>query len=120
MQKWIMSGLFFAACALAIVLMFTLPSREQAEQEAKPTLPEITMNAAGAEATVKANCISCHGDALQGAIGPNLQKIGSQLSAEQLYGIITKGKSGGSMPSFKDRLKEEEIANVAMWLADKK
>ena len=88
MQKWIMSGLFFVACAMAIVLMFTLPSREQAAKEAKPQLPEITMNAAQAEATVKANC-------------------------------ITKGK-GGMMPSFKDRLKDEEIANVAMWLAEKK
>ena len=120
MQKWIMSGLFVVACALAIVLMFTLPSREQAEQEAKPPqLPEITMNAEQAEATVKANCITCHGDQLQGAAGPNLQKIGAELTADELYSIITKGK-GGMMPSFKDRLKEEEIANVAMWLAEKK
>ncbi|EBK2060100.1 cytochrome c, partial [Salmonella enterica subsp. enterica serovar Typhi] len=73
MQKWIMSGLFVIAGALALVLMFTLPSREQAEQEAKPQLPEITMNAEQAEATVKANCISCHGDQLQGGAGPNLQ-----------------------------------------------
>lgn len=120
MQKWIMSGLFVAACALAVVLMFTLPSREQTEQEAKPQLPAITMNAEQAEAIVKANCISCHGDQLQGAAGPNLQKIGAELTAEELYSIITKGKGGGMMPSFKDRLKEEEIANVAMWLAEKK
>ncbi|WP_068784396.1 c-type cytochrome [Paenibacillus phocaensis] len=119
MQKWIMSGLFVIAGALALVLMFTLPSREAAEQEAKPQLPEITLNAEQAEAIVKANCISCHGDTLQGGAGPNLQKIGSELTAEQLYSIITKGK-GGMMPSFKDRLKEEEIANVAMWLAEKK
>lgn len=119
MQKWIMSGLFVIAGALALVLMFTLPNREQAEQEAKPQLPEITMNAEQAEAIVKANCITCHGDQLQGGAGPNLQKIGTELSADQLYSIITKGK-GGMMPSFKDRLKDEEIANVAMWLAEKK
>lgn len=118
MQKWIMSGLFVVACAFAAVLMFTLPGREQVAQEEKPQMPEITLNAEQAEAVIKANCISCHGDQLQGGAGPNLQKVGSELSADQLFGIITKGK--GMMPSFKDRLKEEEIANVAMYLSEKK
>lgn len=120
MQKWIMSGLLIVACAFAAVLMFTLPGREQVAQEEKPQLPEITLNAEQAEATVKANCITCHGDQLQGGAGPALDKIGSELSADQLYSIITKGKGGGMMPSFKDKLKEDEIANVAMWLAEKK
>lgn len=118
MQKWIMSGLLVVACAFAAVLMFTLPGREQVAQEEKPQMPEITLNAEQAEAVIKANCISCHGDQLQGGAGPNLQKVGSELSADQLFGIITKGK--GMMPSFKDRLKEEEIANVAMYLSEKK
>lgn len=118
MQKWIMSGLFVVACAFAAVLMFTLPGREQVAQEEKPQMPEITLNAEQAEAVIKANCISCHGDQLQGGAGPNLQKVGAELSADQLFGIITKGK--GMMPSFKDRLKEEEIANVAMYLSEKK
>ncbi|WP_435923304.1 c-type cytochrome [Paenibacillus sp. DYY-L-2] len=120
MQKWIMSGLLVVACAFAAVLMFTLPGREQVAQEEKPQMPEITLNAEQAEATVKANCITCHGDQLQGGAGPALNKVGSELSADQLYGIITKGKGGGMMPSFKDKLKEDEIANVAMWLSEKK
>ncbi|GIP24634.1 MULTISPECIES: cytochrome c [Paenibacillus] len=118
MQKWIMSGLFFIACALAIVLMFTLPGKEQVAQENKPTMPKVTVNAGTAEATVKANCISCHGDQLEGKVGPNLQKIGSQMTNEQIFTTITKGN--GNMPSFKDKLKPEEIANVAEWLAAKK
>ncbi|GAB6992621.1 c-type cytochrome [Paenibacillus pini] len=119
MQKWIMSGLFFAACVVAIVLMVTLPGKEDVAQEEKPSMPEVKLDAAAAEATVKAQgCLSCHGDQLQGSVGPNLQKIGSQLSAEEIYTIITKGKGG--MPSFKDKLKSEEIANVAQWLAAKK
>lgn len=118
MQKWIMSGLLVVACAFAAVLMFTLPGREQVAQEEKPQMPEITLNAEQAEAVIKANCISCHGDQLQGGAGPNLQKVGAELSADQLFGTITKGK--GMMPSFKDRLKEEEIANVAMYLSEKK
>lgn len=120
MQKWIMSGLFLVACALAVVLMFTLPGKEETVQEAKPQMPAVTLNAEDAEAIIKANCIACHGDQLQGGAGPNLQKIGSVLTAEDLYSIITKGKGGGMMPAFKDRLKEEEIANVALYLAEKK
>ncbi|GIO69897.1 c-type cytochrome [Paenibacillus sp. FSL M7-1455] len=119
MQKWIMSGLITIACVMAVVLMFTLPGKEQVAEEEKPTMPEVTMDAAAAEAVVKAQgCISCHGDQLQGGVGPNLQKIGSQMSAEELYTIITKGRGG--MPSFKDKLQKEEIANVAQWLAAKK
>lgn len=120
MQKWIMSGLFFAACVFAVVLLFTLPGKDQVAQEEKPTMPQVTLNAAEAEAIVNTSCISCHGDQLQGQSGPNLQTIGSTLSSEQLYSIISKGKGGGMMPAFKDKLKDEEIANVALWLSEKK
>jgi cytochrome c550 len=117
-QKWIMSGLLGVAFIMAIVLIFTLPGKEEVAKEAKPTMPEITLSADQAQATIKANCISCHGDQLQGNVGPNLQKIGTTLSSDQLYGIIKKGK--GQMPTFQDKLKDEEIANVALWLAEQK
>ncbi|WP_342553647.1 cytochrome c [Paenibacillus sp. FSL R7-0652] len=118
MHKWIMSGVFFAACALAIVLMFTLPGKEEAAQEAKPSMPEVAMDAGQAETLVKANCISCHGDQLQGGVGPALANIGSKDDVEKIYSTIVKGKGG--MPSFKGRLQDEEIAHIAMWLAEKK
>lgn len=118
MQKWIMSGLFFVACTLALVLMFTLPGKEQVAQEQKPTMPEVTLDAAAAEATVKASCITCHGDQLQGGAGPALDKVGGHMDAEALFSVITKGRKG--MPSFKEQLKPEEIANVALYLAEKK
>ncbi|PQP84008.1 cytochrome C [Paenibacillus sp. PCH8] len=118
MHKWIMSGVFFAACALAIVLMFALPGKEEVAEEAKPTMPEVVMDAGQAEALVKANCISCHGDQLQGGVGPALANIGSQDDVEKIYSTIVKGKGG--MPSFKGKLQDEEISNIAMWLAEKK
>lgn len=118
MQKWIMSGLFFAACAFAVVLMFTLPGKAEVAEENKPTMPEVQLDAAGAEATVKANCITCHGDQLQGGVGPSLQQEGGKHDAGEIFTIVTKGR--GQMPSFKDKLAPEEIANVAMWLAEKK
>ncbi len=118
MQKYIMSGFFFTACVVAIVLMFTLPGKEQVAEEAKPSMPEVVLDATAAESTIKANCISCHGDQLQGGVGPNLQKIGSTMSPEEIYALVSKGK--GMMPSFKGKLENEEIANVAQFLAQKK
>ncbi|MNO96788.1 Cytochrome c-551 precursor [compost metagenome] len=118
MQKYIMSGLFFAACAIAIILMFTLPGKGEMAEEVKPSMPEVVLDATAAEALVKANCISCHGDQLQGAMGPNLQNIGSVKTPDELYTLIGKGK--GIMPGFKETLADEEIANIAQWLAQKK
>lgn len=118
MQKWIMSGLFFAACAFAVVLMFTLPGKEEVAEENKPTMPVVQLDVAKAEATVKASCITCHGDQLQGGVGPSLQNEGGKHDAEEIYSIVTKGR--GQMPSFKEKLAPEEIANVALWLSEKK
>ncbi len=118
MQKWIMSGLFFVACALALALMFTLPGKEEVAEEAKPTMPEVTLDAASAEAAVKASCITCHGDQLQGGAGPALNQVGGHMDTEALFSVISKGRGG--MPAFKDQLKPEEIANIALYLAEKK
>lgn len=119
MQKYIMSTLFFGACVLAVVLMFTLNAGPKGAVKQEATMPEVTLDAAAAEAIMKAKCISCHGNSLEGGVGPNLQKIGAELDEQKLYQTISKGK-GGMMPSFKSQLKEEEIANVAKWLAAKK
>ncbi|MHA0858276.1 c-type cytochrome [Paenibacillus sp. CMAA1364] len=118
MQKYIMSGFFFTACILAIVLMFTLPGQGDVDKVAKPTMPEVVLDPSAAETLVKASCISCHGDQLEGSVGPSLQNIGTKMSPEAIYSIINKGK--GIMPGFKDTLAEEEVANVAQWLAQKK
>ncbi|MCM3786761.1 cytochrome c [Neobacillus mesonae] len=120
MKKWIMSGLFFFACAFALVLMFTVPGREHvAEEEAPPAMPEVTLDAAAAEEKAKASCISCHGNQLEGGMGPSLQTIGADHDANQLYQIISEG-TGGGMPAFEGQLTEKEIANLALWLAEKK
>lgn len=71
-----------------------------------------------ATAVFKANCVSCHGVNLEGAVGPNLQKVGSKLSKDQVAATVTNGK--GAMPSFKGKLNDDEISSLATWLADKK
>ncbi|MDQ0189576.1 cytochrome c [Alicyclobacillus cycloheptanicus] len=43
-------------------------------------------------------CNTCHGDNLQGGIGPNLQHVGSQLTEAQIRHRIEVGS--GPMPAY--------------------
>jgi mono/diheme cytochrome c family protein len=60
----------------------------------------------------------CHGENLEGKIGPNLQKIGGKISADQIKKQIENG--GGGMPAFGKKLKAEEVDALVSWLAAKK
>ncbi|KYD25412.1 cytochrome c551 [Geobacillus sp. FSL W8-0032] len=71
---------------------------------------------ASAEQIFKQNCASCHGQDLSGGAGPNLQKVGSKYSKDQIKDIIAKGR--GIMPG--GVIKGEEADKVAEWLAAKK
>ncbi|TDF97235.1 c-type cytochrome [Paenibacillus piri] len=68
----------------------------------------------------KNNCLSCHGSGLEGKVGPktNLQKVGGQMTREQITKQVTGG--GNGMPGFGGKLKPEEIDALAGWLAEKK
>jgi cytochrome c551 len=66
----------------------------------------------------KQNCVSCHGVDLGGAVGPNLQNVGSRLSADQIANTIADGRN--AMPSFKSKLKSDEINALSVWLSAKK
>lgn len=72
---------------------------------------------AGNEAKLYENkCSSCHGQNLEGGIGPALDKVGSSMSQEEIEEIIISGK--GAMPG--NVLKGEDATAVATWLAEKK
>jgi mono/diheme cytochrome c family protein len=75
-------------------------------------------DSAVAEALFKQSCTSCHGVDLGGDFGPNLQKVGSQLSKAQIITQITNG--GDAMPAFEKKLKADDIEALATWLAAKK
>lgn len=66
----------------------------------------------------KQNCLACHGDQLQGGVGPNLQEVGSRLSQEDIAQLIYDGQ--GTMPAFGDKLSDEEINELAQWLSEQK
>jgi cytochrome c551 len=67
---------------------------------------------------VNQKCSSCHGDQLQGVVGPNLQKIGSKYSKAEILNIIKNGKGGGKMPA--GLISGNDADKVAEWLAAKK
>ncbi|NHN31717.1 c-type cytochrome [Paenibacillus agricola] len=77
-----------------------------------------TVSTADASAIYKQNCISCHGNNLEGSVGPSLQKVGAKDSKDQISTILNNGK--GAMPSFKGRLSDTEIGALATWLSEKK
>ncbi|MNG20591.1 Cytochrome c-551 precursor [compost metagenome] len=69
-------------------------------------------------AVYKANCVSCHGSDLQGRMGTqtNLQHVGARMTEPEIVEQIKHG--GKSMPPQK-RLTDEQIADLAAWLAGK-
>lgn len=79
-----------------------------------------TTTTANAAEIAKQNCVMCHGANLDGngAQNKNLTKIGAKLSKEEIATTITNGRNG--MPAFKGKLKDNEIAALADWLAAKK
>lgn len=70
----------------------------------------------------QSTCVSCHGDNLQGGIGPSLKHIGSQLTSEQIQHQIYNG--GGPMPGYGQSqqgiLSDQQIQELTEWLASKK
>ncbi|MDP4552030.1 c-type cytochrome [Guptibacillus hwajinpoensis] len=75
-------------------------------------------DAEAARATYEANCLSCHGENLQGKVGPGLTAVGSSYSKDEILNIIQNGK--GQMPGNILRGDTEKEENVAKWLADMK
>lgn len=63
------------------------------------------------------NCTSCHGGNLEGGFGPNLQQVGSRLSADEIAKTIKGGR--GKMPA-QTQLDPEAVDKLAAWLAEKK
>jgi cytochrome c551 len=76
-----------------------------------------TASAGDAQKIYDQKCSSCHGDKMQGQVGPNLTKIGSKYSKDDILGILKNGKSGG-MPA--GLISGDDANKVADWLAAKK
>ncbi|WP_342430073.1 cytochrome c551 [Neobacillus sp. FSL H8-0543] len=86
-------------------------TEEQAGDEQKQTT-----DVAEGEALYKQSCSSCHGGDLVSGGAPDLNKVGSTYSKDEILGIIENGK--GNMPA--GILTGDDAAAVASWLAEKK
>ncbi|MDD9266459.1 c-type cytochrome [Paenibacillus sp. GCM10023248] len=93
------------------------PASASPTPSAKPQAAD-TVSAEAAQALYKDNCMACHGAGLAGDFGPNLTKVGSRKTKEEITQQIVKGKD--EMPPFGGSLKAEEIETLAAWLAAKK
>ncbi|GLY09290.1 cytochrome c551 [Bacillus badius] len=71
---------------------------------------------ADGEQVYKQSCMSCHGEKLEGQVGPALDKIGSKYSKDEILNIVENGK--GQMPP--NVVKGDDAEAVAEWLATKK
>lgn len=87
-------------------------------EEQTPSTDEGTgkTTASAGEEVYTQSCLSCHGENLEGAFGPELSNIGAKMSKEEILNVIENGQ--GQMP--KNVVEGEEAEAVAAWLAEKK
>ncbi|RSK28601.1 c-type cytochrome [Bacillus sp. HMF5848] len=72
--------------------------------------------AADVEKVYQRSCVGCHGQNLEGGVGPALTATGANLSQDEIESIIVNGKGG--MPG--NLVSGEDAAALAAWLAEKK
>lgn len=81
----------------------------QATEQAAPTADD-------PEGMFKASCSSCHGQNLEGGVGPDLTQVGGSLSADEIATVINNGRNA-MPPGIVDA---EKAGKIAAWLAEKK
>jgi|SRR5690625_3694303 len=72
--------------------------------------------AADPEEIFASSCAGCHGQDLSGGAGPDLTKVGSELSSDEIHDIIMNGQ--GTMPG--GLVGNEEADLLTEWLSEMK
>lgn len=105
-------NIILAGCLVFLLFVYEGPKKSQPVS----SNGTVTASAGNAEDIVGKNCITCHGDQLQGGAGPALNKIGSKYKQNEIEHIIKNGKNG--MPS--GVISGGDVTVVAKWLSEKK
>lgn len=112
MKKSLMALLFGTALVLG-----ACGGEESSEPEAPEETPSEGESTIDAEQIVNQNCITCHGENLEGQGNfPALNDVGARLSEEEIRSVIENGQ--GAMPA--KIIEGEEADAVAAWLSEKK
>ncbi|MGG0176267.1 cytochrome c550 [Gottfriedia acidiceleris] len=106
-----------AALGIAVMLIISLKGAKQADEIANGDKKPAQTASTKPDEIYAQTCVSCHGDQLQGVVGPNLTKVGSKYSEDQIKDILKNGKEGG-MPA--GLLQGPQLDAVAKWLSEKK
>ncbi len=104
-----------ALIGIALMVVFSFQGVNQ-QKEMATAKNEPKTAEAKPEEIVKQTCTTCHGANLEGSVGPNLQKVGSKYSQDEIKGILMNGK--GNMPA--GLVSGDGAAKVAAYLAEKK
>ncbi|HHY72984.1 MAG TPA: cytochrome c [Bacillus bacterium] len=107
----IMVGVSFWGLNNADKMLAAMDEKKQATQQ-EAAAPD----ANDPEGMVKASCASCHGQNLEGGVGPALADVGSRLSAGDIENIINNGQN--AMPA--GLVDAEKASAIAAWLAEQK
>jgi cytochrome c550 len=105
-----------AILGIGAMFLFSFVGLDNADEMAHGGETEEAGEATTPEDLYAANCLSCHGDQLQGGFGPALANIGSKYDAAHIQGVITNGQ--GAMPAI--AIDAEKTKALAEWLAEKK
>lgn len=89
-------------------------NEEQTEENGNDENDENEGETDDPEAIFESNCASCHGDDLEGGMGPDLTEVGGELSEDEIHDTIMNGK--GDMPA--GLVEEDEADALTEWLAD--
>ena len=85
------------------------------------TLAACSSSSKGAEVFRREKCMDCHTlNGKGGAVGPNLTYVGSKRSRDYIIQQIQDPKSHNpntEMPSFRDRLSDQELRDLADYLS---
>lgn len=115
MKKWLMAVLFGTMLVLGACGGGDDSSTPDAGDNGAEDSGE-TADASAAEDLYKASCASCHGNDLSGGVGPALNAIGNDMSADEIEDVIVNGV--GTMPA--GLLSGDDASTVAQWLSEQK
>jgi mono/diheme cytochrome c family protein len=117
MPLFIASTAVLLVAMLAAIVVFAREPEEEAGHGEEPAAVAEGDAEAGREVFASAACGSCHvleAAGATGTIGPNLDQTQSEHDAIVLQ--VTNG--GGAMPAFGDQLTEQQIQDVAAFVAE--